>query len=50
MHNLQPLFATLWVVWFFLLFGGILFWVLRPSRRDEWKRRGEMILHDKEQS
>lgn len=48
MHELQSLFSTLWVVWFFLLFGGILIWVLRPSKREEWKRRGEMILRDNE--
>lgn len=29
----QGLFATLWVVWFFVLFSGILAWTLRPSRR-----------------
>ncbi|WP_084602550.1 CcoQ/FixQ family Cbb3-type cytochrome c oxidase assembly chaperone [Rubritepida flocculans] len=46
MAELQPLFSTLWVVWFFLLFGGILIWVMRPSRREEWRRRGEMIFRD----
>jgi cytochrome c oxidase cbb3-type subunit 4 len=49
MHEFQPLFSTLWVVWFFLLFGGILIWVMRPSRRAEWQRRGETILRDDEQ-
>ncbi|MFN3447073.1 MAG: cbb3-type cytochrome c oxidase subunit 3 [Roseococcus sp.] len=46
MSELQPLFSTLWVVWFFLLFGGILIWVMRPSRREEWRRRGQMIFRD----
>lgn len=46
MLALQEFFSTLWVVWFFLLFGGILIWVMQPSRRQEWKQRGEMILHD----
>jgi cytochrome c oxidase cbb3-type subunit 4 len=31
--QLHELLATLWVVWFFLLFGGILVWVLRPGTR-----------------
>lgn len=48
MLELQSLFSTLWVVWFFLLFGGILIWVFRPSRRDEWRRRGEIVLRDDE--
>ena len=44
--DLQWLFSTLWVVWFFLLFGGILIWTLKPSRRTDWKRHGEMIFRD----
>ncbi|MFL1463190.1 cbb3-type cytochrome oxidase subunit 3 [Roseococcus sp. DSY-14] len=46
LHALQPLFSSLWVLWFFLLFGGILFWVLRPSRRKLWEERGRMVLRD----
>ncbi len=49
MADLQPLFSTLWVVWFFVLFGGILIWVLAPSRRGEWRRHGEMVLRDDDQ-
>ena len=48
MHEFQALFNTLWVVWFFLLFGGIVFWVLRPSRRASWEEQGRMILQDDE--
>lgn len=44
--DLQWLFSTLWVVWFFVLFGGILIWTLKPSRRKDWKRHGEMIFRD----
>lgn len=32
---LQPLFSTLWVVWFFVLFIGILLRTLAPSRKQE---------------
>lgn len=46
MHELQPLFNSLWVLWFFLLFGGILLWVLRPSRKRLWEERGRMVLRD----
>ena len=44
MLELQSLFSTLWVVWFFLLFGGILIWTLRPSKRSSWEQRGSMIF------
>jgi len=44
----QSLFSTLWVVWFFILFGGILIWTLRPTKRAEWRARGETILRDDE--
>ena len=46
MHELQSLFNSLWVAWFFLLFGGILIWTLRPSKRAEWQQRGSMIFQD----
>lgn len=48
MLEFQSLFNTLWVVWFFILFGGILAWVLRPSRRGDWEERGKMIFQDDE--
>jgi cytochrome c oxidase cbb3-type subunit 4 len=48
MSELQSLFSTLWVVWFFVLFGGILIWTLRPSKRPEWEERGSMIFRDDE--
>jgi cytochrome c oxidase cbb3-type subunit 4 len=31
--SLQPLFSTLWVVWFFILFVGILIRVMAPGRK-----------------
>lgn len=46
MHELQPLFNSLWVAWFFLLFGGILTWVLWPTRKGVWEERGRMVLRD----
>ncbi len=46
LHALQPVFNSLWVLWFFLLFGGILAWVLKPSRKGLWEERGRMVLRD----
>lgn len=42
----QWLFRSLWVLWFFLLFGGILIWVLRPSKRGAWEQRSRIPFHD----
>ena len=35
-----------WVVWFFLLFGFILVWVLRPGRRRAYQAMAEIPLQD----
>jgi cytochrome c oxidase cbb3-type subunit 4 len=45
-HELHTLLATAWVVWFFLLFGGIIAWALRPSRRDAFERARQLPLRD----
>ncbi|WP_160120602.1 cbb3-type cytochrome oxidase subunit 3 [Rhodovarius lipocyclicus] len=37
-------FATLWVVWFFVLFSGILVWVLLPSRKRELESHAQIPL------
>ncbi|MCS6891716.1 MAG: cbb3-type cytochrome c oxidase subunit 3 [Rhodovarius sp.] len=42
----QSLFSTLWVVWFFLLFIGILVWVLRPSQRRQLERHADIPLRE----
>jgi cbb3-type cytochrome oxidase subunit 3 len=44
--SLHAAFATLWVVWFFLLFAGILYYVLSPRRRQRYERAGEIPLRD----
>jgi cytochrome c oxidase cbb3-type subunit 4 len=38
--------AALWVVWFFLLFGGIVAWAMRPGRRQHFERAGRIPLRD----
>jgi cytochrome c oxidase cbb3-type subunit 4 len=43
---LQPMFSTLWVVWFFVLFAGILFYVLSPKRRRDYERAGDIPFRD----
>ncbi len=48
--ELQWLFSSLWVLWFFLLFGGILVWVLRPSKRAAWEERGRIPFQDDEKA
>ncbi|MBY0338417.1 MAG: cbb3-type cytochrome c oxidase subunit 3 [Acetobacteraceae bacterium] len=46
MHDWQPVFTSLWVIWFFVLFGGILVWILRPSQRAKWQERGSIPFRD----
>ena len=33
-QRLHEILSTIWVVWFVLLFGGILAWVMRPGSRE----------------
>lgn len=40
----QTLFSILWVVWFFLLFSGILLWTLWPSRRRRLQEHAQIPL------
>lgn len=39
---------TLWVVWFFVLFAGIVVWALWPSRRARLEAHGSIPLRDTE--
>ncbi len=44
--ELQPIFSTLWVVWFFVLFIGLLIYVMAPRRRGAYERAGGIPLRD----
>jgi cytochrome c oxidase cbb3-type subunit 4 len=44
--SLQSIFSTLWVVWFFVLFIGILLYVLAPRRRASFEQAGMIPLQD----
>jgi cytochrome c oxidase cbb3-type subunit 4 len=43
---LHGTFATLWVVWFFVLFTGIILYVMAPWRKRGYERAGEIPLRD----
>lgn len=43
---IYPSLRALWVVWFFLLFVGTVLWIMRPSKRRDWERAGEIPLND----
>ena len=45
-ERLTAILNTLWVVWFFVLFLGMLVYVLRPSKRDFYRRLGEIPFQD----
>lgn len=44
--SLLPLIRTLWVVWFFVLFLGMLWFVLRPSRKQHFESQADIPLRD----
>lgn len=46
--SLYPLLRSLWVVWFFLLFGGIVAWTLWPSRRRRLEEHGAIPLRNED--
>ena len=42
----QSLLSTLWVVWFFVLFTGIILYVMAPWRKGSYERAGDIPLRD----
>lgn len=44
--KLQSLLSTIWVVWFFVLFLGMLWYVLRPSKRQHYASLADIPLRD----
>lgn len=48
MHAFYSLMSSLWVVWFFMLFAGIVAWAFWPSRRATFERHGRIPLNDGE--
>ncbi|WP_431271037.1 cbb3-type cytochrome oxidase subunit 3 [Dankookia sp. P2] len=44
--KLQSLLSTVWVVWFFVLFLGMLWFVLRPSKRQHYASLADIPLRD----
>ena len=44
--SMQSLFSTLWVVWFFVLFTGVIVWTMAPWRKRELERQGEIPFRD----
>ena len=41
-----PLIRSLWVVWFFVLFIGMLWFVLRPSKKQHFESQAQIPLRD----
>ncbi len=44
------LLKTIWVVWFFILFVGMLWWVMRPAKRRHYEQFGDIPLRDDQPS
>lgn len=47
-HQLHGLLTTVWVVWFFVLFTGIVLWAFRPARQERFERARAIPLRDTE--
>ncbi len=43
---LQPILPTVWVVWFFILFTGIVLYVMAPRRKQVYEQMGDIPLRD----
>ena len=43
---MQSTLSTLWVVWFFVLFTGIIVYVMAPWRKRGYERAGDIPLRD----
>ncbi|MBX3454425.1 cbb3-type cytochrome c oxidase subunit 3 [Ferrovibrio sp.] len=41
-----PWLRSLWTLWFFLLFVGIIVWVMWPGRRSAWDKLGRIPLQE----
>ncbi|HWT09607.1 MAG TPA: cbb3-type cytochrome c oxidase subunit 3 [Roseomonas sp.] len=44
--DLLPTLRSLWVVWFFVLFLGMLWFVLRPSKKGYYESQADIPLRD----
>lgn len=44
--SMHSTFASLWVVWFFVLFTGVILYVMAPWRKRGYERAGEIPLRD----
>jgi len=47
-HEFHSLLTTAWVVWFFVLFTGIVVWAFRPARQERFERARQIPLRDTE--
>ncbi|MFC0389101.1 cbb3-type cytochrome oxidase subunit 3 [Muricoccus vinaceus] len=47
-EQIHSLLLTTWIVWFFLLFTGIVVWALRPARRETFERARLIPLREAE--
>jgi cbb3-type cytochrome oxidase subunit 3 len=44
--SIQSTLSTLWVVWFFVLFAGIILYVMSPWRKRGYEQAGDIPLQD----
>ncbi|TPG57683.1 cbb3-type cytochrome c oxidase subunit 3 [Roseomonas nepalensis] len=47
-EQIHSLLLTAWIVWFFVLFTGIVVWAMRPARREKFERARLIPLREAE--
>jgi cbb3-type cytochrome oxidase subunit 3 len=48
LQEIHSLLSSLWVVWFTVVFLGIVVWAFRPSKRGSFESYGRIPLRDDE--
>lgn len=43
---IYPTLKAIWVVWFFVLFIGVVAWVMRPSAKARYAAMAQLPLND----
>lgn len=46
LEDIYPVLKQLWVVWFVVLFAGIVFWAMRPSAQKRFDAMAKIPLRE----
>jgi cbb3-type cytochrome oxidase subunit 3 len=46
LSDLHSVLAVIWVVWFFVLFVGLVVWAMRPGKKEHFERLRRIPMRD----